>query len=165
MTEMVPLVFSLQNKKITIIGGGKIAFRKAKAFIKSGASITIISPQLCEDFKQLPTIKWINKYFEKADLTGAHIVIAATDDKKINKFVKECTSDLQWFNDVSDQNNSDFHTPAVVRRGDLIVSVSTSGKSPVLSKKIKKELDTYFDDHYSEIVDEYAIERKKPVIE
>jgi precorrin-2 dehydrogenase / sirohydrochlorin ferrochelatase len=53
----------------------------------------------------------------------------------------------------------------VVRRGDLIVSVSTSGKSPVLSKKIKKELDTYFDDHYSEVVDEYAIERKKPVIE
>ncbi|WP_088012596.1 bifunctional precorrin-2 dehydrogenase/sirohydrochlorin ferrochelatase [Gottfriedia acidiceleris] len=165
MTEMVPLVFSLQDKKITIIGGGKIAFRKAKAFIKSGASITIISPQLCDEFKQLPTIKWMKKYFEKDDLNGVHIVIAATDDKSINKFVKDCTSDFQWFNDVSDQNNSDFHTPAVVRRGDLIVSVSTSGKSPVLSKKLKKELESHFDDHYSEIVNEYAIERNKPVIE
>lgn len=165
MTEMVPLVFSLQDKKIVIIGGGKIAFRKAKAFLKSGALITIISPHICDELKQLPTIKWIKKYFEKDDLTNAHIVIAATNDKKINNFVKDCTTDFQWFNDVSDQNNSDFHTPAVVRRGDLIISVSTSGKSPVLSKKIKKELETYFDDHYSEIVNDYASERKKTVVE
>ena len=82
MTEMVPLLFSLQNKKVTIIGGGEIAFRKAKAFLKSGASITVISPQIHDELKQLPSIKWINKFFEKDDLTDAHIVIAATNDKE-----------------------------------------------------------------------------------
>ncbi|PEJ58594.1 MULTISPECIES: bifunctional precorrin-2 dehydrogenase/sirohydrochlorin ferrochelatase [unclassified Bacillus (in: firmicutes)] len=165
MTEMVPLLFTLENKRVTIIGGGQIAFRKAKAFLKSGATITIISPQICEELRNLPTIKLMNKYFEKDDIKDAHIVIAATNDKNTNKFIKDCMTDFQWFNDVSDQSNSDFHTPAVVRRGDLVVSVSTSGKSPVLSKKIKKELENYFEDHYSEIVNEYAIERKKPAIE
>lgn len=162
MSELVPLVFTLQDKKVVIIGGGNIAFRKAKAFVKSGASITIISPQILEDFKQFPSILCINKRFEKDDIKEAHMIIAATNDKEINQYVKECTTDFQWFNDVSDQNNSDFHTPAVVRRGDLVVSVSTSGKSPILSKKIKNELENYFDDHYVEIVKTYADNRKKP---
>jgi len=162
MTEMVPLVFTLTNKNIVIIGGGKIAFRKAKTFVKSGAAITIISPQIIEDFKEFPSISHINKRFEKDDIKEAHIVIAATNDNEVNQFVKECTTDFQWFNDVSDQKNSDFHTPAVVRRGDLIVSVSTSGKSPILSKQLKSELENYFDDHYVEIVNTYANDRKKP---
>lgn len=162
MTEMVPLVFTLLNKKIVIIGGGKIAFRKAKTFINSGAAITIISPQIIEDFKEFPIITCINKRFEKDDIKEAHIVIAATNDKEINQSVKECTTDFQWFNDVSDQKNSDFHTPAVVRRGDLVVSVSTSGKSPILSKKLKSELESYFDEHYVEIVNTYAENRRKP---
>jgi len=162
MTEMVPLVFTFLNKKIVIIGGGKIAFRKAKTFVKSCASITIISPQIIEDFKEFPSITHINKRFEKDDIKDAHIVIAATNDKEVNQYVKDCTTDFQWFNDVSNQNNSDFHTPAVVRRGDLVVSVSTSGKSPILSKKLKNELESYFDDHYVEIVNTYAEYRKKP---
>lgn len=162
MTEMVPLVFTLLNKKIVIIGGGKIAFRKAKTFINSGAAITIISPQIIEDFNEFPFITYINKRFEKEDIEEAHIVIAATNDKEVNQYVKECTTEFQWFNDVSDQKNSDFHTPAVVRRGDLVISVSTSGKSPILSKKLKSELERYFDDHYVEIVNAYADDRKKP---
>ena len=160
--EMVPLVFTLLNKKIVIIGGGKIAFRKAKTFINSGAAITIISPQIIEDFKEFPIITCINKRFEKDDIKEAHIVIAATNDKEINQYIKDCTTDFQWFNDVSDQKNSDFHTPAVVRRGDLVVSVSTSGKSPILSKKLKSELESYFDEHYVEIVNTYAENRRKP---
>ncbi|WP_088072896.1 precorrin-2 dehydrogenase/sirohydrochlorin ferrochelatase family protein [Gottfriedia luciferensis] len=165
MTEMVPLLFSLQNKKVIIIGGGNIALRKAKSFLNSGASITIISPQLHDELKKIPSILWIKKHFEKDDILDAHIVVAATDNQYINKFIGECTTDFQWFNDVSDQKNSDFYTPAVVRRGDLVVSISTSGKSPVLSKKLKRELENYFDNHFNEIVNEYANERKKPAVD
>jgi precorrin-2 dehydrogenase / sirohydrochlorin ferrochelatase len=165
MDEMIPLLFSLQNKKVMIIGGGKIAFRKAKSFVKSGATITIISPQLIEEFTQYPSILWKKKYFEKEDIKDGHIIIAATNDKNTNNYVRDCTSDFQWFNDVSDQTNSNFFTPAIVRRGDLVVSVSTSGKSPVLSKKIKNELENYFEHKFHETVEEYAIERKKPADE
>lgn len=162
MTEMVPLVFTLMNKKVVIIGGGNIAFRKTKMFMNSGAAITIISPQITEDFKKFPFITHINKRFEKEDIKDAHIVIAATNDKEVNYYVKECITEYQWFNDVSDQKNSDFHIPAVVRRGDLVVSVSTSGKSPILSKKLKNELESYFDENYVEIVNTYGDARKKP---
>ncbi|WP_088042062.1 bifunctional precorrin-2 dehydrogenase/sirohydrochlorin ferrochelatase [Bacillus sp. EAC] len=162
MSDMVPLLFSFENKRIVIIGGGKIAFRKAKSFVKSGATITIISPEIVEEFNEFPSILWIKKHFEKEDITNAHVIIAATDDQKVNNYIKECTSDFQWFSDVSDQNKSDFHTPAVVRRGDLVISISTSGKSPILSKKIKHELENYFDDHFFKIVNDYGEQRKKP---
>lgn len=162
MAEMIPLLFTLTNKKVMIIGGGNIAFRKAKALVNSGASITIISPEISEEFNALPSIKWLNKRFEAEDIKEAHIIFAATNDKQINQLVKNSTSDFQWFNDVSNQKNSDFYTPAIIRRGDLIVSVSTSGKSPVLSKKIKNELENYFDQNVHKIVEQYANTRKRP---
>jgi precorrin-2 dehydrogenase / sirohydrochlorin ferrochelatase len=161
MAEMIPLLFTLKNKKVMIIGGGNIAFRKAKALVNSGASITIISPGIIEEFNTYPSIKWLKKRFEPEDVKEAHIIFAATNDKEINQFVKNSTTEFQWFNDVSNQENSDFHTPAIVRRGDLIVSVSTSGKSPVLTKKIKNELENFFDHNVDKIVVQYADMRKK----
>lgn len=161
MSHLVPLMFSLENKNVVIIGGGQIAFRKAKAFIKSGATITIISPQLINELKELKNITWSKKNFEKEDIKDAHFIIAATNNHEVNQYIKECASEHQWVNVVSDQHQCDFHTPAVIQRGDLIVSVSTSGKSPTLSKKIKNELENYFDDHYIELVEQYGKNRVK----
>jgi precorrin-2 dehydrogenase / sirohydrochlorin ferrochelatase len=154
-----PAMLRLKGKKVVIVGGGKIALRKAKGFTDTGATMTIISPQIVEGFHELPYVTWIQKKFESEDIKEAHLIFAATNDKEVNRFVKECANEFQWVDVVSEQEESSFHVPAVVRRGKLTLTVSTSGASPILAKEIKQQLAIRYDNRYVDIVQEYAEKR------
>jgi precorrin-2 dehydrogenase / sirohydrochlorin ferrochelatase len=156
-----PAMLRLEGKRVVIVGGGKIALRKARGFTGTGATVTVISPAVVEGFSELSFVTWKKKYFEPEDIAKAHLVFAATNDKEVNRFVKECAHDFQWVDVVSEQAESSFHVPAVVRRGKLTLTVSTSGASPVLSKEIKQQLATYYDERYATIVQEYEEKRKR----
>lgn len=144
----------LTDKKVVIVGGGKIALRKAKTLQGTGAHVTVVSPKILDELKVLPYITWQNKRFEAADIQEAQLIFAATDDKEINRLVCDSANAFQWVNDISASENSNFMTPAIVRRGDLILTVSTSGTSPVFAKKIKRELEERYDD---DIIEELAV--------
>ncbi|MCP1125384.1 precorrin-2 dehydrogenase [Bacillus sp. 3103sda1] len=140
MCDLYPLIFNLQGKIVVIIGGGKIAYRKAVGLKDTGAIVTVVSPDICEEMEKLSYITWKQKAFTEEDIKDAHLIYAATNHHDVNMMVKQAAHDFQWVNIVSDGTQSSFHTPAIIRNNEYIVSISTSGKDPAFAKQIKQKL-------------------------
>ncbi|MED0949447.1 precorrin-2 dehydrogenase [Bacillus mobilis] len=144
MYDMHPLMLNLNKKVVVIIGGGKIAYRKAYGLKDTGAFVIVISPEICEEMKKLSYITWKQKTFSNDDIKDAHLIYAATNQHDVNMMVKQAADDFQWVNVVSDGTESSFHTPGVIRNNDYVVTISTSGKDPSFTKRMKKELTSIF---------------------
>jgi len=147
-----PICIELEGKTALIVGGGNIAQRKVETLMKCGASIQIISRDLTHKLKKLvesKKIHHIGKEFRDEHLDGAFLVIAATDDKRLNQKVSESAQKRGLLINAVDQpSDCNFIVPSIVNRGDLLIAVSTSGKSPALSKKLRKELEIQFGGEY-----------------
>jgi len=137
-----PILLNLQGKKCIVVGGGKVAERKALSLLKSGAKITVISPECTVRLKKenlTGRIKYISRRYKNGDLKNAFLVIAATDAGETNRKISE---DAPYLVNVVDMPLlCNFIVPSVVRRGPLTIAVSTSGVSPSLARTIKKELE------------------------
>ncbi|MFD3448139.1 precorrin-2 dehydrogenase [Microbacteriaceae bacterium 4G12] len=140
MHNLYPLVCNLEGKRVVIIGGGTIAYRKACGLQDTGALVTVVSPDICEEMKKLSYITWKQKTFTEEDIKDAHLIYAATNHHDVNIRVNQAAHDFQWVNVVSDGTASSFHTPGVIRSDECVVSISTSGKNPSFTKRIKQEL-------------------------
>lgn len=146
------IMVHMNQKKACVIGGGKVARRKVIKLLESGAKVTVVSPKLSaemyDDLYAERLFKWINRSFQTEDVLDAFIVIAATDCKATNKFVaNSCLTD-QLLNIAHDKELGNFHVPASFSQGKLTISVGTSGASPMLAKKIKRELTQRYDFTY-----------------
>ncbi|OGW56883.1 MAG: hypothetical protein A2Z09_00360 [Nitrospirae bacterium RBG_16_43_8] len=145
MTSIIsyyPILLNLKGKKCVVVGGGKVAERKALSLLKSGAKITVISPECTVRLKKenlTGRIKYISRRYKNGDLKNAFLVIAATDAGETNRKISE---DAPYLVNVVDMPLlCNFIVPSVVRRGPLTIAVSTSGVSPSLARTIKKELE------------------------
>jgi len=147
-----PILLNLSGRKCIVIGGGTIAERKVSSLLDSGGSVSVIAPFITDHLRGLSQenkITFINREYEKGDLKGAFLVIAATDSSQVNKSVYEETRELGIMADIVDEPQlCDFIVPSCIRRGPLIITVSTSGKSPCLSKKIRKDLESIYSEAY-----------------
>ena len=156
MTNYYPIYMKLDYKKVVIVGGGHVAVQKVATLRDTKAIITIISPDLHPQLLPLAeegVITWYKKSFEPKDLDDATLIIAATNNKEVNDAVQEASQHWQLVNRADEQQASDFITPAIVRRGSLIISVSTSGASPSLARRLKDELAQQFDEAYEDYLD------------
>ncbi|AJH64226.1 precorrin-2 dehydrogenase [Bacillus cereus] len=144
MYNMYPLMLNLNKKVVVIIGGGKIAYRKASGLKDTGAFVTVISPEICAEMKELPYITWKQKTFSNDDIKDAHLIYAATNQHAVNLMVKQAAHNFQWVNVVSDGTESSFHTPGVIRHDEYVFTISTSGKDPSFTKRLKQELTSIF---------------------
>ncbi|MBT9536664.1 MAG: bifunctional precorrin-2 dehydrogenase/sirohydrochlorin ferrochelatase [Nitrospirae bacterium] len=137
-----PVLLNLKGKKVIVVGGGKVAERKALSLLRSGAKVTVISPECTERFKKENLrghIKYIPRRYKKGDLKNAFLVIAATDSNETNRKISE---DAPYLVNIVDMPLlCNFIVPSVVRRGPLTIAVSTSGISPSLARTIRKELE------------------------
>lgn len=164
MVETYPVMMNMENKAVVVVGGGHVAYRKIVGLVRAGAIITIISPVLHEKIKKLQgtnQIIWKNKLFEPEDLQNALLVIAATNDKRVNEHVASSTESYQLVNIVDDQDKSDFHVPAKLTRGDLTIAVATGGASPTLATVIRDELAEIYDESYDDYLQFLAASREK----
>lgn len=155
MTNYFPIHLNIEYKTVVIVGGGHVATQKVASLLPAMAKIVIVSPTLHEKLVPLAEsgqITWREKTFEPRDLDDASLIIAATNETAVNDAVQEATQHWQLLNRADAQGTSDFITPATVRRGPLVLTVSTSGASPALARKIKKDLAQQFDDIYEEYV-------------
>ncbi len=150
-----PVLLNIQDKKCLIIGGGEVALRKAKTILEHGANVVSVSTAFCAEMKALAkhhAIKTICRDYQPGDLDDAYMVIAATDDARVNeKVAADARKKKMLVNVVDKPDISDFIVPSYFRRGDIIVAVSTSGKSPALSRKIKSELAEEFKPEYAQL--------------
>ena len=149
-----PIMIDLKGKKITIIGGGKIAYRKASNFINFGYDVSAVSIEFIEEFKNIrDKVNFIIDEYNEKYIEDSFIVVAATNNTEINKKIGIfCREKDKLVNVVDNPNLSNFIVPSCLKRGDLIISVSTCGKSPSLASKIKRDLEVTYDDSYEEYV-------------
>ena len=142
-----PLMIDMKDKKVLIVGGGRIAAHKASLMETFEAKVTVMSKEFTGEFSK--TVKLIKKTFEdgpmEKDVKRYDLVIAATDDTFLNSQIKKlCNRNKIFINVVDDALASDFIFPALIKDKDVVISVSSGGNSPALTQyvrdKIKDEL-------------------------
>ncbi|MFC2029169.1 bifunctional precorrin-2 dehydrogenase/sirohydrochlorin ferrochelatase [Chloroflexota bacterium] len=142
----------LDRTSCVVIGGGEIAERKVTALREAGARPLVISPSLSDALRcqaEAGEIEAIEREYQTGDLSGARLVIAATDEPEINEAVwQEAQAVGCLVNVVDDPNRCDFYVPATIRRGALTISISTAGSSPLLAGRIRHALEQQFDPAY-----------------
>lgn len=149
-------LIGLQNHLTLVIGGGKVAARKVTGLLEAGAQVKVISPAVepeIADLVRQGRLLWDARPYHPGDLAGAFVVISATDDPEVNQAVwQEAQLMGCLINVCDDPERSNFIAPAVVRRGELVVTVSTGGASPALARHLRETLETCYGPEYAEFV-------------
>lgn len=147
-----PILLDLRGRRCLVVGGGQVAQRKVDGLLAADAAVTVVSPTASTALAQLAAaggIVWHPRPYGRADLDGMRLVIAATDQPDVNRQVADDARDRGILCNVIDQPAAgDFTLPSVVRRGDLVLTVSTSGQSPALSRHLRKILEGRFGNEY-----------------
>jgi precorrin-2 dehydrogenase/sirohydrochlorin ferrochelatase len=145
MVKTYPLnLIGLDGLRVIVIGGGAVSARKVSSLIEAGAQPVVISPDFDEAiwaFAHGGAVQLHERPYQAGDLEGAFLVISATDDPVVNHQVwQEAQAVGCLFNVVDDPQHSNFILPAVVRRGEVTVAVSTGGGSPALARRMREQL-------------------------
>ncbi|HUY39924.1 MAG TPA: bifunctional precorrin-2 dehydrogenase/sirohydrochlorin ferrochelatase [Candidatus Binataceae bacterium] len=147
------IFLAMEGRRCVVIGGGNIAARKVAQLLAAGAQVTVISPRMVRELAVLAesvAITYLPRKWERGDLRGFELAFAATDDADAHR---EIASEARAFGvmlNVADEPElCDFIAPAVVRRGDLQIAVSTSGASPATAARIRRELEHRFGWEYA----------------
>jgi precorrin-2 dehydrogenase len=148
-----PVFLDLHGKPVVVIGGGKVAERKALTLLTCGARITVVSPALTKRLSclaQAGAIHHRNRRWRPSDLQEAFLVIATTNDRKDNaEIAGRVDTRSRLVNIADDPARCNVIAPSVIARGDLIIAVSTSGRSPALARRIRRELERSFGAEYA----------------
>ena len=154
--ESFPIFINLKEKPVTIIGGGDIALRKVKLLIKADPKITVISKVVCSDLKELMKQhdhKIVIKSFQESDLKTPVLIIAATNNPKLNKRISTYAQQNNILINVVDQPKLCTYTMgSIVERDSLVISISSGGKAPVLVRNIREKIETVIPQSYAELV-------------
>lgn len=148
-------LIGLENRRIVVIGGGKVAARKVTGLVDAGARVEIISPEVCEGIRALAEngkVDIIRRAYQPGDLSGAFLVIAATNDPEINHRIwVEANQANCLVNVADDPKHSTFILPAVIRRGEITISISTGGASPALARRLREKIEPMIGAEYAEL--------------
>jgi len=138
---MLPIILDLTGRKALVVGGGRIAFRKAKALADEGAHVTVISPDFVDDFSTTPNATLIQRTYEPGDTHGFQLVITATGNHPVDQLIyDEGNACGTWVNSADDPDRCSFYLAATHRDGNVIVAVSTEGKSPALASHLRNTI-------------------------
>jgi len=160
-----PMYLDLRERPCVVIGGGRVAERKALSLLEAGADVTVVSPSLTPKLRELAAsgkVLHLQKAFEEKDLAGAFLVIAATDSLEVNSAAgRLCRKQHILVNVAAPPEEGCFIVPSVVERGDLLIAVSTGGVSPALSHRIRRELEEKYGPEYELFLHRMAAVRKR----
>jgi siroheme synthase-like protein len=145
MNTYYPVYIQLRGQLCVVIGGGKIAEGKVEGLLAVQAQVTVIAPTVTSRLRELvqsKQIAYLARAYQPGDLAGAFLVICATDQAEINHQVwQEATANRQLVNVVDDIPRCNFIAPSILRKGDLTIAISTSGKAPALAVRLKERLE------------------------
>jgi precorrin-2 dehydrogenase/sirohydrochlorin ferrochelatase len=162
-----PVFLDLQGKSCVVVGGGRVAERKVKSLLDSGARVKVISPKLTGPLARLKSREKIVHYpraYRAKDLREAFLTIAATDDRAVNERVfQEATENCIPVNVVDDPAHSSFIVPSLVKKKELVVAISTSGRSPALARMLRQKLEKEIGPEYGRFLRLLGAVRKKVI--
>ena len=150
-----PMFFNVEDRKCVVFGGGKVALRKIRTLVEFGARVVAVDSHCCPELVEMQEkgLIEIDRGFFMEDLySSAFMIICATDDEEFNReMVETCKRKKIPVNSATDGEASDFLFPAVTKRGDIEVGVSTSGEAPALSAEIRSMVDELLPQWYEKI--------------
>jgi siroheme synthase-like protein len=142
---LFPLFLKLEGKRCLVVGAGLIGLEKVESLLRCGASIRVVAPHAVARVQELSAqgqINWLARAYEPADVVGCDFVIAATNDREVNRAVfEEATRHRILCNTADDPPLCDFFFASIVQRGDLQIAISTAGQSPALAQRLRREID------------------------
>lgn len=145
-----PMFINIAKKKIRIIGGGTIAARRVKTLLKFAEDITVIAPEICPELEAIVDdgkVKWIPRKYHVQYLEHADLVLAATNQKEVNRqVVRDCRKAEQeggqiLVNVADDKSLCDFYFPAVVQQDEIVVGINSGGKDPGKVSRVRKAIE------------------------
>ncbi len=152
-----PVFIDVTRRKCVVVGGGEVAEGKVAGLLDAGATVTVIAPEVTPrlaEWVAAGRVRHVPRAYQEGDLADAFLVIGATDDPEVNARVwAEATARGLLVNVVDDPPRCVFIAPAVVRRGDLIVAISTSGKAPALAARLRQWLEGVLGDEYARFLE------------
>ncbi len=163
--KLFPMFLKLEGRACLVVGAGKIAESKIRSLLSAGAKVRVISPWATpsvQAWNDAGVIGWEPREFVTADLGSTFLVIAATSSVEVNDSVyREAQRQQILCNVVDDPDRCDFYYPAVVRRGDLQIAISTAGKSPALAQRLRREIEAQLAPVYAGWIEELGRIRKQ----
>ncbi|PIP38237.1 MAG: siroheme synthase [Desulfobacterales bacterium CG23_combo_of_CG06-09_8_20_14_all_51_8] len=160
-----PVNLDIKDRNCLVVGGGPVAARKVKTLMDCGAVVTVVSLEFSESFQkiaQTPRLIMLQRPYETNDLAGKFLVIGATSNESLNRQINADAERRNMLCNIADVPDiCNFILPSIIRRGDLCIAVSTSGKSPAFAKKLRKDLETFFGDEYARFLLLMGAIRKK----
>lgn len=155
--DFLPIFLDLKQQSCLVVGGGDIAARKAGLLLKAQADVTIVAPKLSSSTQKLVTsqqVHWLEDRFDPSQLGQERLVIAATDDEKVNAAVYEAAKARNILVNVADSpDHCDFILASILDRSPIVVAVSSGGDSPVLARNLRARLETLIPPSYSKLGD------------
>jgi siroheme synthase-like protein len=152
MTAHYPLCLELTGRLCVVVGGGAVAARKVAGLVASGANVTVVAPEQAPELHELARagrIEVQSRPYAEGDLADAVLAIAATDRPSVNaRVAAEARARGILVNVVDDPAAGTFIVPAVVRRGDLQIAVSTGGRSPAVARWVREDLERLIPPEY-----------------
>lgn len=134
-----PLFVQLENVPALVIGGGRVALGKVSRLLPYGPHLTMVSPQFLPELEAIPSLTLIRRFFIPEDLEGMSFVVAAAGPEVDTQVARLCRERGLPVNVVDNRDESSFIFPALLRRGDLSVGVSTGGSSPSAAVCLRDE--------------------------
>ncbi len=146
----------LEGRRCAVVGGGEVALRKVESLLEAGADVVAIAPALCQGIEEMhrqARIEVERGPYRPEVLDGAFLAIAATNDQEANRQVAADARERRVLvNVVDDPQHCDFIVPSVVQQGDLMLAISTGGRSPAMARWMRERLDALIGPEYGELL-------------
>jgi precorrin-2 dehydrogenase/sirohydrochlorin ferrochelatase len=159
MNTLYPVFLKTENFNILIVGGGFVGTEKLSFILKNSpkANITVVAKEISDEIKSMVngqlSIVLTEKPFEKSDLENKQLAIAATADKELNKAIYRAAKEKNILINVADTPElCDFYLGSIVTKGDLKIAISTNGKSPTLSKRIREFFEDILPENINDLI-------------
>jgi precorrin-2 dehydrogenase / sirohydrochlorin ferrochelatase len=163
--KLFPLFLKLQGRRCLVVGAGTIAEGKIAGLLDTGAHLRVVAPEATAQVRTWAAAKkidWHQRPFQSSDLDGIFLVVASTSDTRVHKqLFAEAQKRKILCNIVDVPDLCDFYYPAVVQRGALQIAISTSGESPALAQRLRKDLEAQFGPEYEPWLKSLAAAREK----
>ena len=150
---LYPVNLRLTGRRCVVIGGGPVALQKVRGLLSAGAVVEVIAPTVDDELAAL-SVTVERRAYERGDLVGVVFAVAATDDPAVNAAVFEEGEAIGvWVNAADDPAHCSATLPAVVRRGPLVIAVSTGGASPAAARWMREQLEVLIGDEYGVVTE------------
>jgi precorrin-2 dehydrogenase/sirohydrochlorin ferrochelatase len=161
MSGHYPVNLVLSGRPVLVVGGGRVALGKVQGLLDAGAAVTVVAPEVVADLAAL-RVPVERRPYRAGEAADYRLVITATGDPAVDgQVAADAEAAGVWVNSADDPARCSFTLPSRFRRGDLLVTVSTGGRSPALARWLREQLEAEVGPEYEQLLEVLAAERDR----